>query len=250
MDYVSLPVVNVDLRGAVMPGSYTVAPDGPHMARYLGATVQPTKNGDQFKLHFELVGVPGAVRHKLLDLNALIQAAQGVAVDPTVLKRAKSDMLALLVSGGYAQNQVAAALGNLNLNDVLRAMQFHVWHTEGDYNAQTNPTGRWAEIQFLPPDVWAERQRALANQTTATAQSTVVQTAGPATTAAATPPPSINAGALAAAIQQGAPGGGPLGGALPGFAGAGASGANGLPAFGAPGGGGIGSFLATPGGRT
>lgn len=259
-DYISLPVVNVDLRDATMPGSYTTAPDGPHMARYLGATVQATKNGDQYKLHFELEGHPGATRHKLLDLNALAQGGSGGAVDPTILKRAKGDLLAILVSGGYQQNQVAAALGNLNLNQILGQARFHVWHTEGDYNSQTNPSGRWAEIQFLAPDVWAERQRSLAAQTQATQANGVVQTAGPG--AAASAPPAINAGQLAAVMQTGAPGAAAPG-ALPGFSGGaapgaggglqlpgGAGGAGGLPAFGTPpAGGGVGSFLVPGAGR-
>lgn len=258
-DYVSLPSVSVDLRDASMPGSsHVAAPTGALTARFQGATVQMSKNNEQFfKLHFELEGYPGATRHKLLDLNILSQAAGGAQVDPVALKRAKSDLLALLVSGGVPMAQVASVLSNLNLNQYLPQMRFHVWHTEGDRSA-ANPNGSYSEIQFLAPDVWAERQRALANQTQA-AQSSGVQTAGPG--AAASAPPAINAGQLAAVMQTGTPGAAAPG-ALPGFGGGaapgvggglqlpgGGAGAGGLPAFGTPAAGGVGSFLAPGAGR-
>lgn len=264
-DYISLPSFSVDMRDATMPGSHVTAPTGALMARYLGATVQPTKNGDQYKLHFELDGYPGAVRGRLLDLNILGQAASGVPVDPAALKRAKGDLLALLVSGGVPMAQAANVMSNLDLNQYLPRMRFHVWHIEGDRSA-ANPNGSYSDIQFLAPDVWAERQRSLAAQTQATQANGVVQTAGPG---AASAPPAINAGQLAAVMQTGAPTQGAPGatapGALPGFGGGaalsvggGSSGGlqiggapvGGLPAFGAPpSGGGVGSFLAPGAGR-
>ena len=237
-EYVQLPQFNMDLRDAAMPGQYTQVPTGAFHAKFLGASIQPTAKGDQYKLNFEILGYPGAIRNRLLDVNALVAAGNGQTqgLDPDKLRYAKGDLLAMLVSAGYSAQQLQGGAYTANIAQMFAGKTFCVWHTKGDWHKTNNPNGSRDEIQFLAPDVWTERARAAA---AAPAQDVAVQTAGPGmTTQVQNPPPTINAAALANAMGQGqtqqAPGGLPgFGGAVPG-AGAPGVGISGLPGFGTP----------------
>lgn len=247
-EYVQLPQFNMDLRDASLPGQYVSVPTGAFHAKFLGANIQATSKGDQYRLNFEIVEFPGAVRSRLLDVNALVAAGNGQTqgLDPDRLRYAKGDLLSMLVSAGYSAQQLQGGVYNANIAQMFAGKTFTIWHTKGDWHKTNNPNGAHNEIQFLAPDVWAERARTAA-AAPAGAGDGVTQTAGPsmAQTAVQNPPPTIDARALANAMGQGqggqqAPGG--LPGGLPGFS-AGAPGASasgvavpgGLSSFGAPG---------------